>query len=157
MLTIITTLVGALLGFVPEVFKIFKDKSDKAHELKLIDLQMKQAELGHDQRMFEINTVGDISESAAIYKTYKTGISWIDGYNGTVRPTIAYAFFGLYAFVKAVVIYNVIAHVGTAEMPVFLLKDTLAIVWTGEDSAALFGILGFYYGNRAMSKIRGAK
>jgi hypothetical protein len=154
MLTLITTLVGALLGFVPELFKIFKDKSDKEHELKLIDLQMKQAELGHDQRMAEINTSADISESNAIYRTYKTGIQWIDGYNGTVRPTIAYAFFGLYSFVKAIVIYNVILHVGSTEMPVFLLKDTLAMVWSEEDSAALFGILGFYYGNRAMSKGR---
>lgn len=154
MITLITTLVGALLGFVPELFKIHRDKTDKLHELKLIELQMRQAELGHDQRMMEINTTADISESAAIYKTYKSGIKWLDGYNGTVRPTIAYAFFGAYVLVKAVVIMYTASHMTSMDVPVFVFKDTLAMVWTQDDSAALFGILGFYYGNRSFDRLR---
>lgn len=154
MLTLITTLVGALLGFVPQLLNIWKDKGDKAHELKLIDLQLKQAELGHSFKMAEINTQADIAESTAIYKTYKVGINWVDAFAGTVRPVITYAFFGLYAFVKAIVIIYSLQHMPAPDAPVFLLKDALAFVWNPEDSAMLGGILGFWFGSRGFEKAR---
>jgi hypothetical protein len=141
MLTILASLLGFLGSAFPEFIKIWKDKSDKKHELMLLQMQMEHQKQGYTERLAEINANADIAESAAIYKTYLTNITWVDALNGTVRPVIAYSFFLLYAGVK-ILQYN-------ANMPWLL--------WTEEDQAIFAGIISFYYGQRAMNKIRGGK
>jgi hypothetical protein len=99
------------------------------------------------QRLEEIGMQADIAESAALYKTYTTGITWVDALNGTVRPVIAYAFFVLYATVKFIA-YAALPDVG---VPFVVVYDTL---WTQDDAAIFAGIISFYFGQRAMSKLR---
>ena len=139
------TLLGSLLGFIsstfPDLLKLFRDASDKKHEITLLQMQMDFQAQGHQERLEEINTNADIAESQALYKTYTTGISWVDALNGTVRPVIAYSFFILYAAVK-------IMHY-SADLPWLL--------WTEDDQAIFAGIISFYFGQRAMSKLRSGK
>jgi hypothetical protein len=139
------TLLGSLLGFIsstfPDLLKLFRDASDKKHEITLLQMQMDFQAQGHQERLEEINTNADIAESEALYKTYTTGISWVDALNGTVRPVIAYSFFILYAAVK-------IMHY-SADLPWLL--------WTEDDQAIFAGIISFYFGQRAMSKLRSGK
>lgn len=149
------TLLGSLLGFFgsafPEFIKMWKDASDKKHEITLLQMQMQLQAQGHTERLEEINTQADIAESAALYKTYNTGISWVDALNGTVRPVIAYAFFLLYAAVKFMS-YAAVAH--SDAVPFVVLHDT---IWTEDDAAIFAGIISFYFGQRAMNKVRGRK
>jgi hypothetical protein len=146
------TLLGSLLGFIsatfPSLLKLWQDKSDKQHEITLLKMQMEQQAQGHTERLDEINAQADITESAALYKTYTTGIDWVDALNGTVRPVIAYAFFVLYALVK-LLSYAAVAH--SSAVPFVVLHDTL---WTEDDAAIFAGIISFYFGQRAMSKLR---
>lgn len=139
------TLLGSLLGFVssmfPDILKMFRDSADKKHEIVLLKMQMDMQAQGHTERLAEINTQADIAESTAIYKTYTTGVTWVDALNGTVRPVVAYSFFALFAIVKALQY--------SADMPWLL--------WTEEDQAIFAGILSFYYGSRSMSKFRSGK
>jgi hypothetical protein len=151
------TLIGSLLGFIsstfPSILRLWQDASDKKHELAILQMQMQmqfQAQ-GHQERIEEINAQADIAESAALYKTYSTGINWVDALNGTVRPVIAYAFFVLYATVK-ILAYHTAAVSGTT--PFFILHGTL---WTGDDAAIFAGIISFYFGQRAMSKLHSIK
>jgi hypothetical protein len=102
---------------------------------------MAQQAQGHANRLEEIHVEADIAESRALYRTYNTGIRWVDALNGTVRPVIAYSFFILYASVK-------IMHF-SADLPWLL--------WSEEDQAIFAGIISFYFGQRAMSKLRGGK
>ena len=136
------TLLGSLLGFIsaafPDLLKIWRDAADRKHELAILQMQMEQQRQGHTNRLEEINVQADIAESRALYKTYNTGIKWVDALNGTVRPIIAYSFFILYAVVKAMQF--------SADMPWLL--------WTAEDQAIFAGIISFYFGQRAMSKLR---
>ena len=136
------TLIGALLGFIgsafPDILKIWRDSADRKHELAILQMQMEQQKQGHTNRLEEINVQADIAESRALYKTYNTGIKWVDALNGTVRPVIAYSFFILYAVVKAMQF--------SADLPWLL--------WTAEDQAIFAGIISFYFGQRAMSKLR---
>lgn len=138
-------LLGSLLGFVssavPDIFKIFQDKRDKAHELEILKLQMQQQAQGHNEKLEEIGANADIAEMQALYKTYSTGVTWVDALNGTVRPMIAYAFFVLYAVVKGMQF-----HQGLAWQ-----------LWTDEDQMIFSGIISFYFGSRAMNKIRESK
>lgn len=139
------TLLGSLLGFFsaafPDLLKLFRDAQDRKHELKILEMQMEQQRQGHSQRLEEIGIQADIAESQALYKTYNTGIRWVDALNGTVRPVIAYSFFLLYTSVK-------IMHF-SADMPWLL--------WSAEDQAIFAGIISFYFGQRAMAKLRNGK
>jgi hypothetical protein len=139
------TLLGSLLGFLsaafPDFLKLFHDAQDRKHELKILELQMQQQAQGHVNRLEEIQVNADIAESQALYKTYHTGIRWVDALGGTVRPVIAYSFFILYAVVKVMQF--------SADMPWLL--------WTAEDQTIFAGIISFYFGQRAMAKLRGGK
>lgn len=147
------TLLGSLLGFIsatfPSLLKLWQDSSDKQHEITLLKMQMEQQAQGHTERLDEINAQADITESAALYKTYTTGIDWVDALNGTVRPVIAYAFFVLYALVK---LLSYAAVASSNAVPFVVLHDTL---WTEDDAAIFAGIISFYFGQRAMTKVRG--
>ena len=65
------TLLGSLLGFVssafPDLLKLWQDKQDRKHELKILDRQMEQMRLGHSQRLEAIDVAADIAESKALY------------------------------------------------------------------------------------------
>lgn len=137
------TLLGALLGFLgsafPELLKLWQDKRDKEHEVTLLRIQMEQAAQSQMYKMEEVGVFADISEAKAIYKTYNTGIRWVDALNGTVRPVLAYAFFLLYASVKIIALAN----------------DMAWQVWTKEDAAIFAGIVSFYFGSRSIGKAMG--
>ena len=66
------TLLGSLLGFatsaIPDIMSLFRERADRAHELAVLDRQMEQMRLGHNQRLEEIEVQGDIAESQALYK-----------------------------------------------------------------------------------------
>ena len=134
-----TVLIGSILGFlgsiVPEAFKMFKQYSDDKQELLLLEKQMEFAKQNQKLKLQEINTNADIAESKALYKTYNTGIKWVDALNGTVRPIIAYSFFLLYVFIK-----------------IIQAVETPWALWTPTDEAIFAGVISFYFGRRSLEK-----
>lgn len=166
------TAIGAILGFfssiVPDIFKIFQDRSDRIHELRLLDMQLQSSQQGHVHKLEEVNAHADISETKAIYKTFYSGIGWVDALNGTVRPVLAYAFFIFYAFVKVAIIISMIMH----DVPLVFVSEAIEgglpwqqiatikanpYIWTDSDNALLGAIIAFFFGQRAMQKIRQGK
>ena len=131
MITILSSLIGFIGAMVPEVLKLFQDHKDKKHELQILKLQIEQQSNGHATRLEEIRVSADVLETSALYKTWHSGISWVDALNGTVRPTIAYAFFALYATTK-------------------LMQAEL--IWCEEDQAIFASVISFYFGQRAVNK-----
>ncbi len=150
-----SALLGSLFGFLsaifPEFLKMFRDHQDRKHELAILDRQIESQKLGHTQRLEEIQVVQDSLETQSLYTTYTTHIDWVDALNGTVRPIIAYAFFALYAAVK---LFAYIALPTLQTVPLAIIYDTL---WTQDDAAIFAGILSFYFGQRAIQKVRGYK
>lgn len=146
MMTLLATLVGFISSAFPDLLKIWRDSADRKHELTILRMQMEQQAQGHSQRLEEINAQADISETRALYRTYSTGIRWVDALNGTVRPVLAYTFFLLYFVIKCM------------QFAVVDLSDPLpwhmATLWSVEDQAIFAGIISFYFGQRAMSKVR---
>lgn len=136
MMTLLASLIGFLSSFFPALLKLWQDKSDKKHELAILQLQMQSAQGDRDLRREEIGVYADVAESQALYQTYNTGVTWVDALNGTVRPVITYAFFLLYASTKWM-------HF-SADMP--------WLIWNQEDQAIFAGIISFYFGQRAMNK-----
>jgi len=154
MITIISSIIGFVGGFIPDILRYFKQKQDNAHELSVLQLQIQAQERLHVQKLEEINTQADISESAALYKAAEikeTGVKWADAllgiYNGTVRPTITYAFMGLYVFVK---IGQYVQMVKTPGIP---WEKAIMLLWSEFDQAALLLTLSYYFGQRMSAKV----
>ena len=146
MITLLASIAGFISSIFPELFKFLHNRADNAHELAVMQLQMQSASLDRDVRKEEIGAYADIAESNALYRTYKTGIVWIDALNGTVRPLITYAFFFEYALVKYLQYALLPDHAAA-----FMYLDAL---WTQDDQCIFAGIMSFYFGSRAMNKGR---
>ncbi len=148
------TLLGALLGFFssafPDLLRFFHDREDRAHELNVLQLQMQNQAQGTSAHLEEIRTTSALQEMQALYQTYKTGVEWVDALNGTVRPVIAYAFFVLYTLMKLLAYSGLNPHV-PGGIPTGVMS---AILWTEDDAAIFAGIISFYFGQRAMMKLR---
>lgn len=149
MITLLGTLIGFISSLVPDLVKLFRDHQDRQHELMILELQLKQQREGFSQRIEEIHAQADIAESKALYKTWKSDIRWVDALNGTVRPVLAYAFFFLYFVVKCMQFSLV-----NWDAPLPWQLNTL---WGEEDQAIFAGIIAFYFGQRAMGKVRSGR
>lgn len=147
MITILASLVGFISSLIPEIMKFFLDKNDKKHELQILEQQIKIRKETNLSQLEEIIAMNSFKESQALYKTYKTGICWVDALNGTVRPVLAYSFFAIYTFIKYLQ-YKVISASVT-------INEIVNILWSVDDQAIFAGIISFYFGQRAVSKLRG--
>jgi len=147
------TLIGSLLGFVssafPDLLGLFRDWQDRKHELAILDRQMEQMKLGHTQRLEEIEIQADIAESKALYRHDKpVGVAWVDALRASVRPVITYAFFLLFASVKGSALYVLIVVEG------LLIAEALPRIWDPETQALFAAVMSFWFGGRALQKMR---
>ena len=143
------TLLGSLLGFLgsafPQILKLFQEAHDRRHELAILNLQMEQQRQGHQQRLEEIQSDGEIKQSLALYQhdSQPAGYKWVEALRASVRPVLTYAFFLLFAAVKISGLYTM---VGLDEMS---LGVALPLIWDAETQALFAAIMTFWFGQRA--------
>lgn len=145
MITLFASLLGFFSSLVPDGMKMLRDHQDRKHELTIMKMQMEMKEADRSERLEEIRLQADAAESAALYKTYKVGVAWVDALNGTVRPVLAYSFFALYATIK---------FMQWSMLPDNPLPWHVDTLWNEEDRAIFAGIIAFYFGSRAMKQVR---
>lgn len=149
MITVISSIIGFFSAGIPSIFEFFQDKSDKEHELKVMQLQMQMAEQKNNEKLdiIEVTTHAEenIAEITSIYKTYNTGIRWVDAFNGSVRPVIAYLLIGLYCVIEYM-IFHVLLKTES------LTLDMLEFLWSDEDHALFVAIISYYFGSRSFNK-----
>jgi hypothetical protein len=153
MLTILSSIVGFVGGFVPDILKYFKQKQDNAHELAVLQLQMQAQAQYHTQRLEEINAQADIAESEALYKSAEvkpSGVGWADALiyiaNGLCRPSITYIFVWLYVAVKVGQFYAM----WESKIP---WSTILVQVWSEFDQSALMLVISYYFGQRMATRV----
>ncbi len=146
MITLLASIAGFISSLIPEIVKVYKDKNDKKHELEILSRQIELTKMNISQNLEEIRASYDASELTSLYTTFKTGISWVDALNGTVRPVMAYCFFALYSLLKYVQ-YKAIMYVAESAV------QYIDILWTTDDQAIFAGIISFYFGQRTFSKL----
>ena len=148
------SLIGTLIGFgtsnVPEVLGYFKQKQANEQELRMLEAKAKYASQLSELRIKELDAEAEIQETKSIYEHDRTIDSGpiINSLRGSVRPVITYLFFGLFAGVKATLIYALIANQN--------VEWTVAnqTAWEDDTAAIFSAIMAFWFGNRAMSKAR---
>ena len=148
MLSLLGSVLGFGTSFLPKVMDFFQDKSDKKHELAVMEVQIRQQKELADQKLEAVNVDADIREIESLHKSMQpTGVKFIDGLRGSVRPVITYAFFGLFVFVE------VSAYIGLTAQGVSALDAANATF--DEDIKALFAaVLRFWFGGRAINRMR---
>jgi hypothetical protein len=148
------SLLGSLLGFLgsalPEFFKLFREAQDRKHELAILDRQMELLKLGHNQRLEEIQVQADVAETQALYgyANRPTGVPWVEALQASVRPVITYAFFAVFATVKVAMLIGFMQETGIA------FGAALQLVWDEETQALFAAVMSFWFGARALQKMR---
>ena len=154
MLTAISAVIGFLGSIVPAILKMFQQRQDNKHELAMMEAQVNAQKILGQQRLEEVGIKADVDEALAVLESAKpitTGVKWADAfvsiYNSSVRPTVTYAFFIMYALVK---------YSNYQSMKSFYSNLTwYAVVdkmWTEADMAIFCTIISFWFGSRAMGK-----
>jgi len=148
MFTALSALIGFFGSWMPSIISYFQDKQDKKHELSILEAQMKMQEAGHVQKLEEINVTGDIEEMKSLHQHDKmTGVRFIDGLRGSVRPVITYIFFSLFVFVE-VTAYIALTAAGVDSI------TALGTVWSDDVMALFAAVMAFWFGNRSLEKYR---
>jgi hypothetical protein len=168
MLSLISTLGGLLLSFLPKLLEYFQTKSDQKHELELSkiaverDLQMAKEGFLAQQRIEEIKTEQVAIESHAEMqnaaldhdkKIMERASTWVVNYVGTVRPTVTYI------LILELVAINVFLAVYLWQHPGMItnfeqLMTYVDIIFSEDEMAMLGGIIGFWFGSRSMGQKR---
>ena len=146
MLSLFGSLLGFRTSFLPKVMDYFQDRSDKKHELAVMEVQIRQQKELASQKLEMVNVEADIREVEALQKSMQpTGVKWVDGLRGSVRPVITYAFFLLFVFVEVSAYLSLTAQ-GVSGL------DAVDAVWD-EDTKALFAaVIAFWFGGRAIAR-----
>ncbi len=177
-LAAISGIAGGLLPFIPEVFKFFNGKADRAHELAMTKLRTEAAGKEHLWRMEEVNGIADIEESKVLHRPQPAfGIqlldkaasmspwTWIilapallayiavDIFTTLVRPIITYALVGTYLATKWARV--MLEKQATGEH--FDVASAILNAWTPDDMVLLFTVVGFWFGQRVLHRAKSGK
>jgi hypothetical protein len=152
MLTLLSSIVGFLSSAIPDLLELVRDRSDRRHELAIMDRQLAAQKHGHTERLDEIRVMGDIAETKALYSHASTpaGVTWVDAMRAAVRPVITYCFFGLFSVVKIAGLWQLVSQ-GEAVTEAFLA------IWDSETQALFAAVMSFWFGQRALTKFKGEK
>ncbi len=157
----ITALIGPLVGllgaFVPEFFKTSQDKRDKAHELAIMELQLKQQAQGAQQKLEEVQTVAIAQEAVALQESYRAELPYSGRLAASVRPVVTYLFVFEYMAIKIALLCAVLGSMSTlpwnAEASFWAaLEKAIPLVWGEADMGLFGGIVAFWFSGRAIAK-----
>jgi hypothetical protein len=166
MLSLISTLGGLLISGLPNVLGFFQDKSDKAHELKLAQMQTER-ELQMMERGFiaqqkveeirtdqvEMQTAAQMQNAALDHdkKVMERASTWVVNYVGTVRPTVTYLFVAELIAINLWLCYQLFKIPGLIN-GVDDLATIGELIFSSDEMAMLGGIIGFWFGSRNWDK-----
>jgi hypothetical protein len=166
MLSLISTLGGLLISGLPNVMGFFQDKADKAHELKLAQMQTER-ELQMMERGFiaqqkveeirtdqvEMQTAAQMQNAALDHdkKVMERASTWVVNYVGTVRPTVTYLFVAELIAINLWLAWNIFKIPGliTSVNDLDLIGE---MIFSSDEMAMLGGIIGFWFGSRNWDK-----
>lgn len=170
MLTLLTTFIGFLSGGLPSILQFFQDRTDKTHELAMMELQFRHEfelkKAGYDSLIHtEENALEQIKiqastelqktqaeanaqEIVALYKhdadLGSNASTWIINLRASVSPIITYGFFITFFIVK------IFTFIYALRMNTPFL-DVIKMLWDIQTAVIFETIIGFYFGKRAFN------
>ena len=148
MFTLLGSALGFFTSFLPSVMDFFNKRQENKQELDIMSMQMDMMDKTAMHRLEAINVEADIREIESLHEHDKlTGVGFIDGLRGSVRPVITYIFMALFVFVE-VSAYILLLDAGTNTL------DAVLIVWDDRIMTMWAAILSFWFGSRQFQKLR---
>ena len=155
MLSLFGSLLGFGTSFLPNILGFMEKGQSNKHELRLLEAKAKHAEVLSKLKVEELDAKADVEESRSIYmhaseisKNNKS--SFISALQASVRPVITYFFFILFATIKGLAVYVAVQEGDDVSQAILNSWD--------QETAILFStVVSFWFGGRAMRKIRESK
>jgi hypothetical protein len=160
MLTLISTALSFLMGGLPKLMDFFQDRSDKAHELQMAQMQtereLQMLERGYiaQAKIEEIKTEQVAMETQAQERSamYAHDIAigqgasqWVINLRASVRPAVTYLFVFLLIVVD-------IASIWWAWSTGAAFAEAIPLVFDTDEMQILASIIAFWFGTQAFSK-----
>ena len=160
MFSILSSILGFATAGLPSILGFFQQKGDQAHEREMAKLQNEQAMLMAQQgfqsqeKIAAIELEGTYAETftqerQALYehdaKLVHDAAPWVRTLNASVRPIVAFTFVALLLFVD---IGGFIWAVKTAGFS----RESMDVIFSGDEMAIVGSIIGFYFGARTWEK-----
>ena len=150
MLTIIGSALGFATSIVPEILGYFKQAQKDKQELVMLEAKAKYATQLSELRLNELEAKADVSEIEGIYAEMKAAnqsSKFAAALSGSVRPIVTYLFVMLFLFIKGGALYSQMQSG-------FSWNESMDTIWDVNTAALFSGIVSFWFGHRAMQKIR---
>jgi hypothetical protein len=165
MLSLISSAIGFFASGLPKVLEYFQDKADKAHELKLAQMQTeRELQLAKEgfiaqAKIEEIKTEQiametDAQRQGAALEHDKAimarASTWVVNMNGIVRPAVTFIF-----VVELVLINIALVSWFMLSGEVQSVDDMIKasdVVFSEDEMALLSGIISFWFGSRQWGK-----
>jgi hypothetical protein len=165
MLSLISSAIGFFASGLPKVLEYFQDKADKAHELKLAQMQTErelqlakegfiaQAKI-EEIRTDQIAMETDAQRQGAALDHDKAimarASSWVVNLNGIVRPAVTFI------FVIELLLINIALTAwfmmsGEVQSVEDMIKAS-DVIFSADEMALLSGIISFWFGSRQWGK-----
>ena len=148
------------MGGLPKLLDFFQDKSDKAHELQLAQLQMerelKMMEAGfaaqahvEEIKTQQVEMQTQAQERTAMYQhdieIGKGASQWIINLRASVRPMVTY----LFVFLLIIVDIASIWWAWSTGMP---FAESIPMIFDADEMQILSAIIAFWFGTQAFKK-----
>jgi len=150
---LISTITGLISGTVPNLLKEWGASREHSREVEMLkiqtELQLKIAEKQGETRVAEMDREVDIAayESQAKIASASlkaTGITWVDAWNGALRPFAVTIIITLFAVMASFYTYAVLTTVAPLQ--------AVDLLWGSLIGEAIQAVLGFLFGYRSARK-----
>lgn len=147
-------LLGGLFRLAPEVLKLWDAKDSRAHELKMMDVEVRLATMRAEQAMHVVDAEVSKSELNALQTAIAgqermavAGGKFVSAISALVRPLVTYWLVVLWSAVK--ISMMIVAYEQSADWKAVLIQS-----WTPEDMALFMGVISFWFVGRSFEKFR---
>ena len=157
MLELLSLLFGGVLRLAPELLGFFRARDDRAHELRMTQLQLdidkaraqQQIDLAHAQAAIAADQADMVALVEAVQAQARpSGVPWIDALSSSVRPVLTYWWcVGLYTAYKVIAI-TLLLQAGTG------LAALLPQLVTDFDKSVIGSMFAFWFVDRSLRKGR---
>lgn len=155
LITVASGGLGGLLRLAPEVLKGLDRKNERAHELAMMEVEIRIAEKRMEHEMRRVDAAMTIAEMDAISaavkeqgQTARAAGKFVAAMSALVRPLVTYWFVVLYSMVKIVSMVMAVQAGGD-------WTEVLVESWTVEDMAMLNMVLIFWFVGRRYERANG--
>jgi len=152
--TLLGGVFGGVLRLAPEVLKFFDAKNERGHELRMVEAEMKFAQVKGEIAMRQTEAQMTMAEVDAIGEAFKEQSAtaraagkWVAAVSALVRPFVTYLFVMAYAAVKIAAFLIALEQNGD-------WKQVALTMWGVDDMAVLNMVLSFWFVGRVYERTR---